>query len=168
MLYNEKDHAIFKCTTTVELLRFKQEPFINSIKKSNFCSSLFLLDCNNNKVPVHVSSLCIPTSSKGYGLCFPTTLWQLVTITGFNSLLACSFLKFQSQWLELEFWHAMNSTSRFIFSKVLHVCRWLGFFAWKIMLLKIRRHSVFNTWSKHMYQSCKYFLSLFLLLHGMF
>lgn len=87
-------------TQIVELLRFKRESFINSIKKSNFCSSLFFLDCHNNKVPVKVSSLCIPISSKGCGLCFPTTLWQLVTIIGFNSLLAHSFLKFQSQWLE--------------------------------------------------------------------
>lgn len=138
----------------VELLRLRWEPFINSSKKSNCCSTQFLLDCHNNKIPVNVSSLCIPTSSKGCGLFFPTTLWQLVTIIGFNSLLAYSFLKFQSkQWVL----HAMNSASRFIFSKVWHVCRWLGFFAWKIMLLKIRRHSVFNTWSKYVCPSCKYF-----------
>lgn len=81
----------------LKLLRLKHQPFINSIKKSNFCSSRFLLDCYSYKMPVKVASVCIPTSSKGYGLRFPTTLWQLVSIMGFNSLLAHSFLTFQSK-----------------------------------------------------------------------
>lgn len=110
ILCNEKDLAVFKHTlfekkyrqNFLKWLGLKCQSFINSTKKNNFCSSQFLLDCCSNKRPVKAASLCIPASRKGYGLCFPTTLWQLVTIIGFNSLLAHSFLTFQSKQLVLK------------------------------------------------------------------
>lgn len=81
----------------LKLLTFKHQPFINSTMKSNFCSSEFLLNCYSCKMPVKVASMCLPTSSKDYGLHFSTALWQLVTMIGFHSLLAHSFLTFQSK-----------------------------------------------------------------------